>query len=129
MKKIALLTPFDTGNYGTVLQAYATQYMLEMCGMKCIVLNYHYNAIQNPFKLSNLRKREVRFWDKMEANLYRMFTESDYMELLIPLHYTEVTFRQINEILSYRDEIGIHMGGIEQVVYLSDYNVYGRVAV
>ena len=55
--KTALLTPFDTGNIGTVLQAYATQTLIEEKGYENELIYFHYDAIQNPFLLSNLRKR------------------------------------------------------------------------
>ena len=49
MKKIALLTPFDTGNIGTVLQAYATQTLIKENGCETDLIYYHYDSIQNPF--------------------------------------------------------------------------------
>ena len=58
--KTALLTPFDTGNIGTVAQAYATQALIEQLGYKNELFYFHYDAIQNPFLLSNLKKRGLK---------------------------------------------------------------------
>nr|WP_302819860.1 polysaccharide pyruvyl transferase family protein [Ruthenibacterium lactatiformans] len=56
----ALLTPFDTGNIGTVLQAYATQTLIQENGYQNDLIYFHYDAIQNPFLLSNLKKRGIK---------------------------------------------------------------------
>lgn len=58
--KTALLTPFDTGNIGTVTQAYATQTLIEELGYSNELIYFHYDAIQNPFLLSNLKKRGIK---------------------------------------------------------------------
>lgn len=42
MKRVALLTIFQVPNYGSVLQAYATQRVLEKLGCQCDVINYRY---------------------------------------------------------------------------------------
>ena len=42
MKKIALITIYPVPNYGSVLQAYATQIMLEEHNIECDVINYRY---------------------------------------------------------------------------------------
>ena len=60
MKKIALLTPFDTGNIGTVLQAYATQTLIKENGCETDLIYYHYDSIQKPFLISNLFKRGLK---------------------------------------------------------------------
>ena len=44
-----------------------------------------------------------RFWNRMESNLMNMFSEKEYMELLIPAHYTSETFHKINECFGYRN--------------------------
>ena len=40
--KIALMTIFQVPNYGSVLQAFATQTVLEKLGYECDVINYNY---------------------------------------------------------------------------------------
>lgn len=59
-KKTALITPFDTGNIGTVAQAYATQSLINECGYENELIYFHYESIQNPFLLSNLAKRGIK---------------------------------------------------------------------
>lgn len=58
--KTALITPFDTGNIGTVTQAYATQALILGLGYENKLIYFHYDAIQNPFLLSNLVKRGLK---------------------------------------------------------------------
>ncbi len=43
MKKILLVTIFRVPNYGSVLQAFASQYILEKTGASCSILNYDHN--------------------------------------------------------------------------------------
>ena len=44
-KRALLVTIFKVPNYGSMLQAYATQVILEEAGCKCTVLNYdHINC-------------------------------------------------------------------------------------
>ena len=42
MEKIGLITIWNVPNYGSVLQAYATQVLIEKQGYKCDIINYHY---------------------------------------------------------------------------------------
>lgn len=58
--KTALLTPFDTGNIGTVMQAYATHSLIKDFGYDNKIIYYHYDSIQNPFLPSNLFKRGLK---------------------------------------------------------------------
>jgi polysaccharide pyruvyl transferase WcaK-like protein len=39
---VALVTIYQVPNYGSVLQAYATQFLLETMGCKCEIVNYKY---------------------------------------------------------------------------------------
>lgn len=41
-RKIGLITIYHVPNYGSVLQAYATQCVIEKMGYECVVLNYKY---------------------------------------------------------------------------------------
>lgn len=41
-KKVGLITIYHVPNYGSVLQTYATQVLLEKLGMECHVINYKY---------------------------------------------------------------------------------------
>jgi hypothetical protein len=40
--RVGLVTIFQVPNYGSVLQAFATQYVLEKNGVDCDIINYHY---------------------------------------------------------------------------------------
>lgn len=40
--KIGIMTIFQVPNYGSVLQAFATQYILEKMGHECMIINYRY---------------------------------------------------------------------------------------
>lgn len=42
MKNIGLITIYQVPNFGSVLQAYATQIVLEKMGMQCKIINYNY---------------------------------------------------------------------------------------
>lgn len=42
MKKIGLITIYHVPNFGSVLQAYATQIVLEKMNMECHIINYEY---------------------------------------------------------------------------------------
>lgn len=42
MKKIGLITIYHVPNYGSVLQTYATQILLEKMGFECHIINYKY---------------------------------------------------------------------------------------
>ncbi|MBQ8543010.1 MAG: polysaccharide pyruvyl transferase family protein [Bacteroidaceae bacterium] len=42
MKKVGLITIYHVPNYGSVLQTYATQTLLEKLGCKCNIINYKY---------------------------------------------------------------------------------------
>ena len=68
--KTALLTPFDTGNIGTVMQAYATQQLINELGFSNDLIYFHYDAIQNPFLLSNLKKRGLKKYLSSIAGLF-----------------------------------------------------------
>ena len=42
MKKVGLITIYHVPNFGSVLQTYATQVLLEKLGMECHIINYKY---------------------------------------------------------------------------------------
>lgn len=57
--KIGILTFHNAYNYGAVLQAYATQVLVESFGHKAEVIDYHNKAIDNDY---NLLKFHVRYF-------------------------------------------------------------------
>ena len=42
MSKAAILTIFRVSNYGSVLQAYASQCLMERMGYDCVMIDYRY---------------------------------------------------------------------------------------
>lgn len=62
-KKIGLITIYHVPNYGSVLQAYATQCAIENLGFECIILNYNYpnewHTCQRHPRKSNLIKKGI----------------------------------------------------------------------
>ena len=54
-KKIGLITIYHVPNYGSVLQAYATQVLLEKLGHECHIINYKY---PNEYHYSLGRQRQ-----------------------------------------------------------------------
>lgn len=62
MKNIALITIWSVPNYGSVLQAYATQVTLEKLGHRCHIIDYKY---PNEYHLKKTtQKRSVLFYLK-----------------------------------------------------------------
>lgn len=62
--KIGLVTIYQVPNYGSVLQAFATQYLLEHMGVECCIINYKYpnewhwqHGAQRPHKLRTLVRK------------------------------------------------------------------------
>ncbi len=75
IEKLLIIDRFETTRFNEYLDAY-----------------YYVNDVP----------KEERFWDRMESNLLSMFSGSEYQEINIPAHYTEETFKDINEVLGYK---------------------------
>lgn len=58
-KEIGLITIYHVPNYGSVLQAYATQKILENAGATCSMLNYRYPNEWH-IRKDSLRKRSLK---------------------------------------------------------------------
>ena len=65
--KICLMTIFQVPNYGSVLQAYATQKLLEKLGHECEIINYKYpnewhyqNGLARPSRIKRISTRIYR---------------------------------------------------------------------
>lgn len=43
MKKVGLITIYSVPNWGSLLQTYATQYIIEKIGYTCVIINYTRN--------------------------------------------------------------------------------------
>ncbi len=77
-KSVAVITPFSTGNFGTVLQAYATQKTIVDLGYDCTVVDYRWDNIENPFLLSNLiRRKPINYFTGIVGHLLRLPKRKD----------------------------------------------------
>jgi hypothetical protein len=80
MKKIGLITYHALHNYGSVLQAYATQYTIEKLGCKCEVVNFqpdlmkYFNALYK-FPIGNDIPKTIK---GIAAGLYRVLRYFPY---------------------------------------------------
>lgn len=94
MSKIGLVTIYQVPNYGSVLQCFATQKVLEDLGHECYVINYkfpnewHY---KNGFRKGNLIKKIIyTFFPKKKTK------ELDYFKKT-HLHYTKY-YKSLEEL-------------------------------
>lgn len=62
MNKVGLVTIYSVPNYGSVLQAFATQHVIELLGHECVIINYLYpNKLQGKhFSFLGLIKGIIR---------------------------------------------------------------------
>lgn len=64
-KKVALVTIYHVPNYGSVLQAFATQCVIEGFGYECVVLDYRYpnewHIKQDPRRKGSLKSKIATF--------------------------------------------------------------------
>lgn len=90
--KVALMTIFQVPNYGSVLQAFATQIVLEKIGLDCRVIDYHYpnqwhfkNGIKKVSSFKKLLKKVLEVVGLYENK--ERFIDSfrkDYLKLVGP---------------------------------------------
>lgn len=108
MKKITLLTPFDTGNIGTVLQAYATQTLIKENGCETDLIYYHYDSIQNPFLISNLFKRGLKNYIGSIAGFLMRSPARKSLWRFIKTHLNlteKMTHEQLEELAGRYDKV------------------------
>lgn len=116
MKKVLVVTIFSVPNYGSVLQAYATQKVIESFGLECWMLNYDHNkgqwAKEHGVKGASLKSRigialglkdTHRKW-----NLLRKFTKNN---LKLTRAYTSLEQIRKNE----GDVYDIYICGSDQI--------------
>lgn len=64
-RKAALITIYHVPNYGSVLQAFATQCLIEKLGFECTIINYKYpnewHYSQDPQRKSSFKSRIITF--------------------------------------------------------------------
>ncbi len=112
-RKIALLTPFDTGNIGTVLQAYATQSLIKEKGYETELIYYHYDSIQNPFLISNLFKRGLKNYIGSIAGFLMRSPAKKALWSFIKTHL------QLTEKVSHK-ELGVLAQRFDKIIVGSD---------
>lgn len=63
--KVALITIYHVPNYGSVLQAFATQCLIEKLGFECTILNYKYpnewHISQDPKRKGSIKNKIITF--------------------------------------------------------------------
>lgn len=120
MKKIIITTFFKAENYGAALQAYALQEVLRSWGHDVKILNYRDPAIENSYKLCNLRGENflltiwaffglVFYWKR--KNRHNQFLE--FQEKYLQIGDKE--YGDSKEILSNPPTADIYITGSDQV--------------
>lgn len=63
---VALITIYHVPNYGSVLQAFATQCLIEKLGFDCTILNYKYpnewHIIQDPKRKGSIKSKIITYF-------------------------------------------------------------------
>ncbi len=116
MKKALVVTIFTVPNYGSVLQAYATQKVIESFGYECWILNYNHNegqwAKEHGVKGLSLKTRlalSLGLKDKHRKwNLLRTFSKKH-------LHLTK-SYSSFSEIQKKEGELyDVYISGSDQI--------------
>lgn len=104
MKKVALITLWSMPNYGSALQAYATQVILERCGYSCDVIyyvypnEYHYNL--GRYKPSIIEKFKTWISKTFRISAYGKITDSLALFTSKELHLTR-KFYSYDDLCKY----------------------------
>ena len=97
MKKVLYLTRHAVANYGSVLQAYATEKAIESTGNQAVCINY-YRADEKPKKLVNTRLITSK-WNK------NIITKLIFLVTQKPVYrYADMKFKKYRSILSVTDK-------------------------
>lgn len=104
-KKVGLITMHRVVNYGSFLQAYATQYAIEKLGYSCDIIDYQF---PNEFHLrhkKSLKSRVIKFLDPLRPSVKkRNFKKKmirKYLEMLNLSKYYENQSALLNSNLEY----------------------------
>lgn len=88
--KIAVITPFSTGNIGTVLQAFATQTLLNRFGYENAIVDYKWDNIESPFRPVNLiRRGPVSYLSAIGGYLIRLPKRKKLRAFIAKMKLTE----------------------------------------
>lgn len=94
--KIGLITIYQVPNYGSVLQAYATQKLFEKMGVDCDIINYKYpnewHWQHGASKHRGLRALIRRFWPSKKTRVLEKFRQNHF-------HFTR-RFNSLDEMVA-----------------------------
>lgn len=116
MKKVGILTMHRVTNYGSVLQAYATQYIIEKLGYTPIVIDYvfpnkrHHNYFSRKYLRTFIRNTYQKIFRKPEYIKSKKIREFRNKNLyLSPLYSTK------NSIIDSPPQYDFYLIGSDQV--------------
>lgn len=80
--KIGLITIYGVPNYGSVLQAFATQKIIEQLGHECVIIKYDYYREQERNKKRTvkgiIRDFLLEYWPTLKTSKLRRFRNQNY---------------------------------------------------
>lgn len=111
MNKIGIITIHSANNYGSVLQAYATQQIFTNDNTKGLLIDYQCPSIRNEYGISLIRSKK-RLTDKIKASLQigMQHRSSAKFENFKEKYYSLIPFDDI-----YEDEFQTFIVGSDQV--------------
>lgn len=117
---IGIMTYHAAHNYGSVLQAYATQTILQKLGYSSEIINYrlrnqkaYYNDLYSlRFGNKNFLRRLMKLPEHRKASLRSRKFENFISERLI---LTEKEYTEYNDLLVLKDRYSVLMSGSDQV--------------
>lgn len=120
MRKIGLMTFHAAHNYGSVLQAFATQYAMEKLGYPCEIINYrlknqrefYNNLYSHKFGKKNFLTRLLKLPEHRKAKIRSRKFETFITERL---RLTAEEYTIYEDLLILRDRYDILVSGSDQV--------------
>lgn len=123
MKKIGIATIHDIYNYGSILQAYATQRAVEKMGYDCEIINYRYpneyhqrkGSLLNVLKSNFLFRVNAFLKNKLPGRKYDTYVKnyndfkSKYYNLS-PMRYSN-----LDELKNFPPKYDIYLSGSDQI--------------
>lgn len=123
-KKIGVITLHRTVNYGSVLQAYATQYILEKLGYNVEFIDYYPERLHMLGMLKRIKNKNNRFKkDMILRNIARIIILPSYLKRFYifkkfikkHLHLTDKIYESEEELEKDIPEADIYCTGSDQV--------------
>lgn len=122
-KKIGVITMHKVWNFGSALQTYATQYIIESLGYECEIIDYTYpNLEHSAFQNTILRPKDLSlnmivrilisklksYIVKQEADLFECFYSENY-------HCSSKKYSSRSELLQAMPQYDVYLTGSDQV--------------